>query len=107
VTLINLRDLPRRNPKSARSYILPPNTVLIDRRSRWGNPYRIGMMSNDPDGAMPYCREDVMFLYRHYLRDRLRDNPLFLEPLRGKTLACWCPPEPCHGDVILERLASR
>lgn len=26
-----------------------------------------------------------------------------VESLRGKTLACWCPPDqPCHGDVLLE-----
>jgi hypothetical protein len=22
--------------------------------------------------------------------------------LRGKTLACWCAPGPCHGDVLAE-----
>lgn len=27
-----------------------------------------------------------------------------LEPLRGKRLACWCHPLPCHGDVIVELL---
>ena len=29
-----------------------------------------------------------------------------LEPLRGKTLVCWCPVvgSPCHGDVIIEML---
>jgi hypothetical protein len=25
-----------------------------------------------------------------------------LEPLRGHDLACWCPPGPCHADVLLE-----
>lgn len=29
-----------------------------------------------------------------------------LEPLRGKRLACWCHPLPCHGDVIVEWLDS-
>lgn len=22
--------------------------------------------------------------------------------LRGRALACWCAPEPCHGDVLAE-----
>jgi hypothetical protein len=22
--------------------------------------------------------------------------------LRGKTLACWCVPELCHGDILAE-----
>jgi hypothetical protein len=30
-----------------------------------------------------------------------------LEPLRGKTLVCWCPvTEPCHADVLLELAAG-
>jgi hypothetical protein len=28
-----------------------------------------------------------------------------LPELRSKTLACWCKPGPCHGDVIA-RLAD-
>lgn len=28
-----------------------------------------------------------------------------LHELRGKRLACWCYPKPCHGD-ILARLAD-
>jgi hypothetical protein len=26
------------------------------------------------------------------------------EKLRGKVLACWCHPKPCHGDVIVDYL---
>ena len=22
--------------------------------------------------------------------------------MKGKNLGCWCNPEPCHGDVLLE-----
>ena len=22
--------------------------------------------------------------------------------LKGKTLGCWCKPDPCHGDVLAE-----
>ena len=33
---------------------------------------------------------------RYYVMTRLDD-------LRGKNLACWCPPTaPCHADVLLE-----
>ena len=24
-----------------------------------------------------------------------------LERLRGRTLGCWCAPEPCHADVLV------
>jgi hypothetical protein len=29
-----------------------------------------------------------------------------LPELRGKDLLCWCAPERCHGDVLLD-LANR
>jgi hypothetical protein len=39
------------------------------------------------------------------LQKKLEDDPNFLEPLRGKNLACWCPLDrPCHVDVLLESL---
>jgi len=38
-------------------------------------------------------------------RDHLLSRPELiaaLPELRGKDLACWCAPEPCHGEVLLE-----
>ena len=32
--------------------------------------------------------------------EKLKNDPLFLEPLRDKTLGCWCVPNKCHGHVI-------
>lgn len=60
--------------------------------SPFANPYRV-----DVDGT----RADVVEKYRHWLLgqptlvDRLRE-------LRGRTLACWCHPQPCHADVLIE-----
>lgn len=36
-----------------------------------------------------------------YPAPKLPERP-DLERLRGKRLACWCAPLPCHGDVIAE-----
>lgn len=34
-------------------------------------------------------------------------RPLFRHLLRDATaLACWCPPGPCHADVLIEMLAA-
>ena len=30
-----------------------------------------------------------------------------LPGLRGRELGCWCKPQACHGDVLLELLADR
>jgi hypothetical protein len=30
-----------------------------------------------------------------------------LDELDGKVLGCFCKPEPCHGDVLLELIAQK
>jgi hypothetical protein len=49
-------------------------------------------------------REEVVANYERYL---LANQTLMgsLGELRGKSLACWCAPLACHGDVLL-RLAN-
>lgn len=68
--------------------------VRIDRRSDWGNPFE---MPTDGD------RDTVIANYaEHYLPHK----PGLLgrmSELRGKALACWCAPQPCHGDVLQSR----
>jgi len=75
---------------------MPANTVYVGRPSKWGNPFRIGV-----DGT----RDEVISKYRRWLEEKLKEDPTFLDPLKGKDLACWCPLDvPCHADVILEML---
>lgn len=64
--------------------------VRIDRRSKWGNPFRIG-----PDGT----RAEVIEKYEAWLQTQ-PDLLAALPELQGKRLGCWCAPEPCHGDVL-------
>ncbi len=26
--------------------------------------------------------------------------------MKGKNLGCWCAPEPCHGNILLELLSD-
>jgi hypothetical protein len=70
--------------------------VYIGRPSKWGNPFVVGR-----DGA----REQVIARYEQWL---LTQPHLIaaLGELTGKILACWCAPQPCHGDV-LARLADQ
>jgi hypothetical protein len=78
-----------------------PYDVYIGRKTRelqgsiWGNPFQIGR-----DGT----REEVIAKYREYILSK----PALLkqlESLRGKTLGCWCSPQACHGDVLIELLS--
>jgi hypothetical protein len=76
---------------------MPPNTVKVDRSTKWGNPF------GDRD-KQPSWRSAAVEAFR--LENHRRPAEDFAE-LRGKNLACWCPPdEPCHADVLLE-LANR
>ena len=74
-------------------------TVRIDRRSQWGNRFRIG-----PDGP----RDEVIARYRADLWRRIRAAEVGLDELaalHGKPLACWCAPLPCHGQVLARAAA--
>lgn len=63
----------------------------IGRGSRWGNPFIV----------KKYGRERCIELYREYIMDR-PDLLAALPKLQGKVLGCWCKPEACYGDVLVE-----
>lgn len=70
----------------------PRNVVYIGRPSKWGNPFVIGRDGN---------REQVISKYRNYLLN----SPDLLKQigeLHGKDLVCYCAPNACHGDVLIE-----
>lgn len=69
--------------------------VKITRGTEWGNPFVIG-----EDGD----RETVIAKYRKYLdmKDGLLHR-LKSGELSGKLLVCWCCPDGCHGDVLIEK----
>jgi hypothetical protein len=70
-----------------------PNAVYVGRPSKWGNPFKV----------RDYGLEKCLSLYRKYVENKLKTEPDFLEPLRGKDLVCWCPlDKPCHADILLE-----
>lgn len=105
--------------KRTKGWRMPPNTVKVDRSTRWGNPfkwtefYRPGR--NSPDDALA----EAVRRFRACVIG-FESNGCFCPPnaapdsyigriiadahtLRGKNLACWCKPGfPCHADVLLE-----
>jgi hypothetical protein len=73
---------------------MPPAAVYVGRPSRWGNPWRV-------TEEMP--AEEAVARYRAWL-DGLSpmQRRAFLDPLRGRDLACWCAPgKTCHAEVLL------
>jgi hypothetical protein len=70
--------------------------VYIGRPGKWGNPFVLGKHGD---------RDTVMKKYRDYLAgngERLGE----LNELRGKVLGCFCYPEACHGDILIEHLGK-
>ena len=94
---------------------MPPNTVKVDRTTKWGNPFIVGK-----HGTRAECVDLFQKLMAGYLclstgnafqqddyRQHVHRNR---KSLCGKNLACWCPlDQPCHADTLLEvaRKASR
>lgn len=119
----------------AKGWRMPPNTVKVDRSTRWGNPFRDsendlhGEASIELANGMRQIVDDwwtapiVVRLFEQWMAGLAIQDPSFLEPrelvagrwlrlvpdlapLRGKNLACWCKPgAACHADVLL-RLAN-
>jgi len=67
--------------------------VRIDRKTEWGNPFEMG-----PDGDRDTVCDsyEVYFGRKFSLHTRVSD-------LRGKVLVCWCYPQRCHGDYLVEK----
>lgn len=78
---------------------IPKDAVYVGRPSKWGNPFVIGI-----DGT----REEVITKYKKWLEEiALADYAAYgtvaiKTELKGKDLVCWCAPEACHADVLLE-----
>ena len=87
--------------------------VKVDRSTKWGNPFVIGLHGTRAEcvlwfecllaGAVCLTRGPDPREQLEYLKMVRRDR----HQLRGKNLACWCPlsengkPVPCHADVLL------
>ncbi len=76
---------------------IPAGAVYIGRPSKWGNPFPITNTAS---------RESVVAKYA----DWIFSQPALIESakreLRGKDLVCFCAPQKCHGDVLLD-IANR
>jgi len=80
--------------KRSKGWRMPENAVYVGRPTKWGNPFKVGV-----DGDLG----EVLRKFRRDLVERLKLEPDFLEPLRGKDLVCWCPlTRLCHANILLE-----
>ncbi|MGI4791995.1 MAG: DUF4326 domain-containing protein [Janthinobacterium lividum] len=71
--------------------------VFVGRPGPFGNPF---IMHSEGE------RDSVCDQFEVYATERLKAEPGWLDPLRGKDLVCFCAPKRCHGDILL-KLANR
>ena len=83
--------------KRTKGWRMPPNTVKVDRSTRWGNMFRVTKAR-----TAYQARDEFAAMLETGGLGQLNGENIRRE-LRGKNLACWCNPgEPCHADVLLE-----
>lgn len=93
-----------------------PDAVIVARPSKHGNPFEIGKtylwvsVEGGPLERHIVSRADAVAVYRSWRAGDLYAGVRSPEPVddvRGRDVACWCPPdEPCHGDVVIEEANS-
>jgi len=97
---ISVTHLRKRGIENFQEWNSLPNTLYIGRDtqryvagtklSKWHNEFSV----------KEYGRKKCLKMYRDYvLSSDLYDC---LIELKGKELGCWCKPESCHGDILVE-----
>ena len=80
-----------------RGWRKPPNTVVVARPFKYGNPFR---------ASEDYSVERAVADYEKWLHNDPKGKETLLAAkaeLSGKNLACWCKPGmPCHADILLK-----
>lgn len=77
---------------------MPPNTVKVDRSTKWGNPFTRAIAEKCGTCGCNLC---LVVRFEWELSDQ--GKSLIREHLRGKNLACWCPlNKACHADILLQ-----
>lgn len=119
--------------KRVKGWKKPPNTVIVSRPSKWGNPFILedGKIYIQTKGKKAFlCNGDAekaVRLFESIMVNRLLEGEygiaiqdivtiallsskytkLPLHELKGKNLACFCPEgQPCHADVLI-KLANK
>ena len=104
-TIINIKkdNLKKYGYRDLQHWLEDPNHVYIGRNMSFYVPGAIQSKWANPFSAKKYGREKCIKMYRKYLMENT-ELMASLKELRGKTLGCWCKPEACHGDILVNIL---
>ncbi len=107
--------------RRTRGWRMPPGAAAVTRPGRWGNPFRVARAPGGGPYEIRYsptsgddswvgerdteaaARADAVAMFAAALRDGalLITADQVAAELAGRDLACWCPPGPCHAEVLL------
>jgi len=85
--------------------------LALDRRSRWGNPFRVGVgwtVDQVIDAFAGHFQNEPWQMHLHLcalnkeIRKRAQAHHISGE--QTFTLGCWCKPARCHVDVWIDKL---
>ena len=82
----------------------------MGRQSKWGNPYSIGgskwkagiVTGLGEKDAMTRAETIKYYEWRLWQTEIGATLRIQIDELRGKDLVCWCKPQRCHADILLE-----
>ena len=69
---------------------IPTGAIYVGRPTKWGNPFSKGSKSQN------------IADFQEYAEGRHTRDPNWLKPLAGKHLVCWCSPNRCHADILIQ-----
>jgi hypothetical protein len=91
--------------RRTRGWRMPPNTIKVDRSTRWGNPMQV----RDGYSATQAVRDYELWLEGKGVASGVAISkvPPRVEEIRlqlgGRNLACWCAlGQPCHAEILLK-----
>lgn len=117
----------RKQLKRQKGFKMLPNSRSVARPREWGNPFCVEYINRrqgwwivvnhqphqDKYRNMAGCwtkeqaTQKATELYRDYAIEKAKQEPEWLDPLRGLDyLYCWCAEDApwCHGDILIELL---
>jgi hypothetical protein len=106
--------------KRTKGYRLPEGAVIVDRTSKWGNPFKVGERIDRDSELWPYVADmipggvgglsavkltTVQQVVDAYAAWFVEQPALMLtawDELAGRDLACFCKAgAPCHADYLI------
>ena len=89
-----------------RRYEAKPGDIYVGRAGHgfagyFGNPIRPGVEC--PICTLQHVRGSTLPCFEKWARRRLEQDEVYRQKVKrlyGRTLLCFCKPNPCHGDIL-------